>query len=130
MKTAELTGAILDYWVAKAEGLNPYFDAWIEDELYAEWQGRCDPYHPSKYWEQAGPIIDRERICISYMPSDAEPDIPRWYANPHSSVDHKGGCSRVGATALEAAMRCRVASKYGDEVPDAVPAAAIASLSI
>lgn len=108
MKTENLIGATLDYWAAIANGHD-----------VSKWgMVPMDAWYSSR-WEIAGPIIERERLQISYMPSDAEHDVPRWYANPYPPLDATGGNSRVGRTALEAAMRCYVAIKFGDEVPDA-----------
>jgi hypothetical protein len=101
MKTAELTGALLDYWVAKAEGLVPDdFSLQVMDGMFS----KC-----SSEWEDGGPIIDRERIqfddldSIAYRATISREDAMYW---------------ADGQTHLIAAMRCYVASKYGDEVPD------------
>lgn len=144
MKTSELTGALLDYWVAMAEGWDFFWSKhnhWIvtrpNERQYQACQGWCpfDPasgkrnkiphpsealedFYPSTDWSIAGPIIERERIHIAYMPSDAQPDVPRWYANLHSRLNVRGGTAKVGPTILIAAMRCYVASKFGNEVPD------------
>lgn len=99
-KVAELEGALLDASVAMAERL--------------EWrfvEGRCCvpagaigggwmPYEPSWQWPEGGPIIGRERIKLEPWDHDAE-----WQAN-----------GVWGPTALVAAMRAYVASKFGDEV--------------
>ena len=86
MKTSELAGAALDWAVAKCEGLL-HDDGTVSDY----WQ-------PSELWEQAGPIIERERISWA--------DYGKFF---------KAGDYR-GPTPLIAAMRCFVASKLGDEV--------------
>lgn len=90
MKTIELSGAALDWAVAKCE----QFDNgdWLPDY--------------STDWAHGGPIIERERICVVATPSahwDARtPDYPPRYIS--------------GETPLIAAMRCYVVSKLGDEV--------------
>lgn len=104
MKTAELTGALLDYWVARAEG----------DDTAAQ---MADGYRfqPSTSWAQGGPIIDRERITVMPEPQSGG----EWgaaYVVWLPSVDYW----TPGATALQAAMRAYVASKFGLEVPDDV----------
>lgn len=101
MKTSELTGALLDYWVATAEGFIGHIN---KDGFFRESpegrQGEYWPYCPSSDWEDGGPIIEREQITI----------------------DWNDGCfaggTQWGETALIAAMRAYVASKYGGEVPD------------
>jgi hypothetical protein len=60
-------------------------------------------YRWSSSWNQAGPIIERERINI-----DPDPDSAEWYAYY--------GEWHGAPTPLIAAMRCYVASKLGDEV--------------
>ena len=74
MKVAELEGALLDYWVGKAEGLlseyNPFepevgalvFDKRIGTQVrvmgpdgYSFWT----PYKPSSDWPHGGPIVER-----------------------------------------------------------------------
>ena len=95
MKTSELTGAALDWAVAKCEGI--YFENLEEFEMYA------GDY--STDWAQGGPIIERNLITI--FRRDEE-----WYAysSLSSTMDFHG------ATPLIAAMRCYVASKLGDEI--------------
>jgi hypothetical protein len=102
-KTAELTGAALDWVVAKCEGKNP--------SLFLMAKGQSS-HHYSTDWAQGGPIVEREAISLKqwhgawtaeleYLPDD---DANYRYG--------KGG----GTTPLIAAMRCYVASKLGDTV--------------
>lgn len=128
-KTAELTGALLDAAVAKAEGM-PY--TVVPEKV---WGGlgitfissgpACsvglDYFEPSTNWAKGGPIIERERIQLeSYKDSDAPASERRyfWVAVIYSPFwepvrkDAHGG----GETPLIAAMRAYVASKLGDEV--------------
>jgi hypothetical protein len=83
MKTSELTGALLDYWVARAEGLNPAAVIDYGREVYAENYGKG--FEVSRYstdWSQGGPIIERERIFME--PQNYNP--PRWSAtNPKAN---------------------------------------------
>jgi hypothetical protein len=53
MKTAELTGALLDYWVARALGMT---------HEQADFVVPAHSY--STNWSHGGPIIERERIMI------------------------------------------------------------------
>lgn len=106
MKTSELTGAALDWAVAKCETLEvEYINDGITRCLL-----RVSPftsrYSPSTDWTQGGPIIEREVICcFPYAGSG-------WIAKQHgNSLAYE-----CGPTMLIAAMRCYVASKLGDEV--------------
>ena len=96
MKTAELTGAALDWAVAKCEG------AWVRDGVDDD----CPEY--STDWSQGGAIIEREKISLDFsyrMEWSArlyEPDSEPWVF--------------TGQTPLIAAMRCYVASKLGDDM--------------
>lgn len=110
MKTSELTGAALDWAVAKAEG----FDTLIK---YAPLQVLYEPqgkrswyvYRPKSNWTQGGPIIERKKIRLDATWN--QEDGRHWSAR----IDSVGGWWQ-GDTPLIAAMRCYVASKLGDEV--------------
>ena len=119
MKVSELSGALLDYWVAKAEGKSAVI---ATREGYAP--SSMDPlvcrvvgiaFTPSSTWQCGGPIIERERISVTAALGTGWPPIPPWDGYVLLS-DRKHGES--GSTPLEAAMRAYVAHKLGDEVPD------------
>jgi hypothetical protein len=100
MKTAELTGAALDWAVAKCEGHNfGVVDGGLDYD--------CPDY--SSHWAQGGPIIERANIAITGTNFPWWECDDGWYA-------HIGDCYSHGTTPLIAAMRCYVASKLGDEV--------------
>lgn len=110
VKTSELSGAALDWAVAKVEDM---LDRW----------GRCAPvgFKPSTDWAQGGPIIDANDIAISPLPDGLWrayiPDGVQWVPRGELGMEvfkwtHKG----EGYHPLIAAMRCFVASKLGDEV--------------
>jgi hypothetical protein len=102
MRTSDLTGAALDWAVAKCEGKN--VDPW-----HAALSGWLNEHRYSADWAQGGPIIEREKldVCI-HKPTH------QWCSATQSSV---GRFARgYGPTPLVAAMRCYVASKLGDEV--------------
>jgi hypothetical protein len=106
MKTAELTGAALDWAVAKCEK-----PEWLgnQAEVYVLKAG----FHPSTNWAQGGPIIEREGICV------IEESDRTWTATMHyqnEDTDDVMWMEETGTTPLIAAMRCYVASKLGDEV--------------
>ena len=116
IKTKDLTGAALDWMVAKAdENLYPKGDVRLLDgKVFTiepgnyEQSDRWQLYDPSTNWAQGGPIIERERISIrqwtnvplvhAYMPQDNAP----WLSD--------------GTSPLIAAMRCYCSFKLGDEV--------------
>lgn len=120
MKVSELTGAQIDFWVAKAEGWKCKVDVvfagrhegqtacqvWVEPT--EKMHGYNVPYLPSSEWYYGGPIIERERIGFSELLNGD------WSARIKTSTGPWG----EGKTHLIAAMRAFVASKYGDEVPD------------
>jgi len=96
IKTSELLDGALNWAVAKAL------------QLPIELHQGCvfvdgDPFMPESFWNQGGPIIEREGIAL-YLYGGSE-----WNA-------HVGVKESTGPTPLIAAMRCYVASKRGDEV--------------
>ena len=106
IKTSELSGAALDWAVAKCEGRE--FEA-AESFLsyYDEGYMRY-----STDWDQGGPIIERERITLRV---DTTPGSS-WVAFLDSAAIGHYPHRQRGPTPLIAAMRCFVASKLGDEV--------------
>lgn len=118
MKVAEMDGALLDYWVAKAEGLNAGFIK-IGSDQYAADGGML--YRPSAQWEESGPIIEREYITL-LDPNFCNSGL--WEAFMGAFLDVRNDdvvgmvASGAGPTPLIAAMRAYVASKFGHEVPD------------
>lgn len=141
MKTSELTGALLDFWVAKVHNFTRV--ELREGICLASLPILVDrvamlPFQPSINWAQGGPIIESERIGFlpatkdikadknyqrrtgrSFMP---EPD--GWVAGyrPITHIEFDwGGAQEVGPTPLIACMRVYVASKYGNEVPEVNP---------
>jgi hypothetical protein len=111
-KVAELEGALLDAAVAKAEN-DPRISMWgaapwIDDGTVAGQGMSGRGYCPSTDWCDGGPIIDREKIFLG--PPTCVGDYGEWGASL-DGVDYVRG-----PTALVAAMRAYVASKFGDEV--------------
>jgi hypothetical protein len=118
MKTSNLTGAALDWAVAKCEGvalLDPHDNKWeLCWTLLGDNSG--DYYAPSTNWAQGGPIIEREHIQPSYQAAGkfvGQWSCNRWVTNTQGATV---AISKYGETLLIAAMRCYVASKLGDEV--------------
>ena len=106
MKTSELTGAALDWAVAKCDGAPEYI-------VSTDW------YSPSTNWAQGGPIIERENITIERNVKLRGCAVVGFYDWRASHPKNYGGLIRysgVGPTPLIAAMRCYVASKLGDDI--------------
>jgi hypothetical protein len=120
IKTSKLTGAALDWAVAKADEERDVLFCQrqygrllvrvpcIHGGRVAEW-----PYAPSTNWVQGGPIIEREFITLVNADGD---DVWSAYPIADDPVAHR----KSGPTPLIAAMRCYVAIKFGDsiEIPD------------
>ena len=97
MKTSELTGAALNWAVAKIIGLDielMYGVVHVDDE----------PFMADIDWNVAGPIIERENIELGRTQTE-------WRAQRYDFP-----CVAYGPTPLIAAMRCYVASNLGDTV--------------
>jgi hypothetical protein len=115
MKTNELTGAALDWAVAKCEGLLAF--GYKDDMgllLITLSTGEAEYFKPTLDWAQGGPIIERERISVSKPINSLT-----WVATMHyqnEDTDDVMWAEETGTTPLIAAMRCYVASKLGDEV--------------
>ncbi len=102
MKTSELTGAALDWAVAKCEG--------IEWTAYPGYTYQHGEGHYSTNWAQGGPIIEREKLFV-------KPTINRGWRSYQRDPFGSGICnSQYGETPLLAAMRCYVANKLGDNI--------------
>jgi len=121
MKTSELTGAALDWAVAKCEGVHVSMarGGWFvfDSDAWAEFRNdynddKLQAFRPSINWAQGGVIIEREGIGIWTHPWNewGEPEIVRY------AEDKNGDHVQTAPTTLIAAMRCYVASKLGDEV--------------
>jgi hypothetical protein len=108
MKTSELTGAALDWAVAKCEGVK------VEQIMGLSLWSSANWKQYSTNWAQGGPIIERTCASVFFDVKDASyaghPDEP-WFCE----MDDMGGMWH-GQTPLIAAMRCYVAYKLGDEV--------------
>lgn len=99
MKTSELTGAALDWAVAKCEGMNDEVCFEDAEQFVLLYHDFIEPmFHFSDDWAQGGPIIEREKMGVF-------PTHDGWAAGMQS-----------GPTPLIAAMRCYVKSQLGDEV--------------
>ena len=136
-KVADLEGALLDYWVARAgecwEWAHNLFPTMTLDptfkgvELFTFEGGRTvcrlvptNPFRqdfqifePSTRWAHGGAVIERE--CVAFLVSHHEGCPPAL----RFTAFHRPGQNGVqGPTHLVAAMRALVASKYGEEGPE------------
>lgn len=115
MKTAEMTGSDLNYWVGRALGLTSntregikgvFIAVFLAGETGLDIQTEEDEtFEPSTNWAHGGPIIEREKIRLT-------PEENGWGA-------WSGRASWFGPTPLMAAMRAFVGRKFGPEVPEA-----------
>lgn len=109
IRTSELTGAALDWAVAKCEGCTEKRLLNLDMWKYIRQQG---VFRYSTDWSEGGPIIEREGIAIDCVRCDG--CIDSWFAAlPMICEEFYEG---FGSTPLIAAMRCYVASRLGDEV--------------
>lgn len=117
MKTSELIGPALDWAVAKCEGRGLVC---LKDDPHplsalnsmSVYDPLCEEYLDySTDWAQGGPIIEWERVSISYD-SNHHPHL--WWATKYN--ENEEPIDAHGPTPLIAAMRCYCASKLGDEV--------------
>jgi len=145
MKVAELSGGLLDYWVARAEmkrGL-VFHELKVDDDIC--WRVLVNPngpadtqdgidvsYCPSADWYDGGPIIKRVHIRLMYL---EEGELFRGAPAPHSmwTASIKGQRpeqtgswltlvrpetdGRDDEEPLIAAMRAYVGHTFGREVP-------------
>ncbi len=134
MKTAELTGAALDWAVTQCELKAGIITENSDDlskpllfckHLFGTYEtgvtelgkqqghpelrrGSGSAYKPSTDWRQAGPIIEREKISLDFT---VEPNIALIIG-----LMGKATVFGTGDTPLIAAMRCYVASRLGGDV--------------
>jgi hypothetical protein len=106
MKTPELTGAALDWAVAKCEGAySVSVDTDIDGTKRVNYGGMYPEW--STDWAHGGPIIERENIGLWSEGYD-------WEAKIQTGVGE--WLDMWDASPLIAAMRCYVVSKLGDDI--------------
>ena len=116
VKTAELTGPALDWGVAQVVYANlqrtygePVFNP--KTKRIYQTQGLQQigvNYSPSTNWAQGGPIIESNEIDLKSVEEGV------WQAS--NIFDDMEWYHFLGYSPLEAAMRCHVAHKLGEEV--------------
>lgn len=132
MKVADLTGALLAEWVARANGWKVERDG---DHPAAElicWDDHGAPhsfgeygYRPDKNWAEGGPVIEREKIDLMHVEYSGpamggSPGEPWNAMMKNLSIDNPDWDSMSGPTPLIAAMRAYIGSRFGSDVPDEV----------
>lgn len=123
MKVEELSGAILDAWVAKALG---HSNISIKDDVCHS----CDPIREywcarpfSTDWRYGGEVIDAEVCQLLRLGGDKAMKLTHFDFPDQCWAGHVNMFQAIrGETALQAAMRAVVLSKFGDTVPDGCPA--------
>lgn len=118
IKTSELTGAALDWAVAKCEGV-PYEYTHTTGGDYNGNSVRLQRKY-STNWSQGGPIIERKRITLDYYNhiADGDDQVHARLCRAKLKPDRTASwyAPKRGPTVLIAAMRCYVASELGDEI--------------
>lgn len=140
MKTSELTGAPLDWAVAKARGIQDdrivllgrvhfpeekvprqiarVFVRWLAKEHTPPqlWEFCGQRYEPSADWSQGGPIIERERFRTVPNMSGGFTVSKKTMEMLDDDDFNIRWAHGTGPTILVAAMRCYIASRLGEEV--------------
>lgn len=104
----ELSGFVLDYFVAKASGTDMIIVGNGDDKRLT-YSDTGEHYSPSTDWAQGGQIIERFGICVAKVKAIKS---YHWVAglSPTPKTPY------YGDTPLIAAMRCLVANVIGHEV--------------
>ena len=127
IKTAELTGPKLDWAVAECEKVRTYVRPYehtmtglciLDADLVDMETDDAQELRYSRDWAQGGPIIYREGISTRLNHKQAQLwEAYIWLPTQHDQSEaDSNSYTAFGATALQAAMRCYVASKLGSEV--------------
>lgn len=125
IKISEATGPVLDWLVAKCEGVK------VEQLMGLPLWSSANWKQYSTDWSQAGPLIEREGISqrrVNAVEDDeVDANMHHWWcaADSRRTLEGYSGLKddtdlHWGPTPLIAAMRCYVTSKLGDtvEVPE------------
>lgn len=118
INVSELTGAALDWAVAKCEGWMSEEHAegsefWMEHEKHSPRYSGELAY--SSDWSQGGPIVERECIHLCPIFYGVSPSWKAWKDSESGQEPRE-----TGIDPLVAGMRAYVASKLGDsvDIPD------------
>lgn len=116
MKVSELTCDPLDFWVGRAR-LEEFKGRCLDEDVIAVIKAKAMfdiPFFPSRNWLLGGQIIEEEGIAVAPLAQleTFSPGENSWKAS-YIHGEHKA----YGRTPLEAAMRCFIKSRFGNEVP-------------
>ena len=127
MKTSELTGAALDWAVAKCEGRavdsvsDAELEGFIRDDPEKVWAWDLPKYSTDPV--QGFPIIEREIFRLFRNVGGTftaqikfEVQIPTEDRGTSLGTSYTEHVNEAGSTMLEAGMRCYVKYKLGDEI--------------
>lgn len=120
MRVSELTGAQLDYWVARAEGIpaeqltirrvQRSTDCHVVHQAPRIKDWRANPTRVLSYsadWAQGGPLIKKHSLVLDRL------NIGAWISAPYSTMPWM-----PGTTPLQAICRAVVRAAFGDEVEE------------
>ena len=109
MRVTRLDGTLLDYWVAKSEGLELLPNQPTEGETHAQSSGFWHPsiYQPSSNWSQGGAIVANEWY-------DLENVLIEWFGPNWPFI------KAIADEPLKWLLRAYVATKFGEEVEEVV----------
>lgn len=110
IKTKDLTGAALDWAVAKCENSDTSIEHFIA--MHSHYAYDHGTFDYSTDWAQGGPIIERIKGLQLKNWLESKPET---CCEVHIH-DYEGDWIQFGPTPLIAAMRCYVTSKLGNEV--------------
>lgn len=115
VKTQDLSGAALDWAVARAEGLKAAVFPSSPHYVYIDGSGfGCGPYHPHEYWAQGGLLLSKYLIDITVERKDLFFAYVCDDCGMPATSGEVYGC--FGPTHLIAACRAIVASVLGETV--------------
>ncbi|MBU6460627.1 MAG: DUF2591 family protein [Proteobacteria bacterium] len=115
MDVCELEGAGLDSWVARSEDFEIAHCSETGCYVHTFWRQshpffyRPLRYQPSQNWSQGGPLLDR----LTHMGLEVA-----WIEAGGKVACTLGPFCMKGEHLLQAAMRCYVASVWGEHLPD------------
>jgi hypothetical protein len=101
----------MEHPIAKGKPLTRFWGYDKREGVHAGPRVAVAKFKPSTDWSWGGPIIEREKLCVTANMSGS------WIGTANNASS-KPGLEVVGPTPLIAAMRAYVANKYGKEVPD------------
>ena len=102
MKTSELVGPELDYWVAKAQGWLEKTHGWLDNELRFH---NKHFWEPSTNWKQVGELVEKYHVSFSAQTTG---NYMAWIKPGDNNI--------ISETPQVSICRAVVASVYGENV--------------